>query len=1095
VLISLAVAAAGLLPHAASAAISDCEGMSFDGMAKCIAPTYPQTSHNVCDIGPAYMQKIVAWNSCAAELNLPSPLTEAAAVQWADCWDKKMAGPTAGVTGSVPWLPIGSGYYDGSCVGGTVHGPEGHMVWGVGNLSGKAAKFAFWKESPPVCPAGYSPVSMTLRGINEVVRCKPAPPCPPDQVQSPSRANVCDTVANVSPPFCEECAKLGNPIYPLTGAKREVIDTGLSLNGLAFTLTYQTTGTLSGSSSYGIPSFGKLWTSSLHRSLLVSTNASVITANRGDGRAITFTWNGSGYVAASYEVDRLTSANGNYYYVDARNNRVESYTGGGRLTRIDFTDGRSLSFTYTTSTVAVGAGYLARVTDNTGRSLSLQYKLVPGSEVLVATRGYISAVIDSAGRQMQFGYDANSNLATIAWPNNKQHQLLYEQADLPWAMTGRVDETGTRIATWGYDSGGRAVSTSGANGANAYTVNYATPPDYTTYETEDTVNNILYRRRAVIAPTGITITLPNGQTVAWGATDIQGAPRLASVAQAAGSGSAESQRASTFDASGNLTSSDDFAGVRTCYAYDSANREVTRVEGLANTVLCTAVLPANAVLPAGARKVATAWHPDWRLPKQVVQPLRTATYVYHGQADPFNGNATANCTPAPGMPHGKPLPLLCKHVEQATLPSGAPDTSAPASVDSFTYNASGRVLSSVSNTLTTTYAYFTSTAFPATSSDPHIANVVLLAHGDGADGAIWATDSSLAQQTLTFAGEGRISSVQSKFGGASMSFDGSGDYLTIENPAELNFGGGDFTVEGWFYLSEATNSWRYLLNAPFGTFPPGGSLSIRFGDNGWGGNLYFGTNWCCAAFMHAVAFTQAQAAGAWHHIAWSKQAGINRAFVDGALLSSWTDGQGIDGITAATISSGGTTAWVGFIDDLRITKGVGRYTGTFTPPAQAFANPDLSLPGRAVGDLQSVTNPAGQVTQYTQYDRAGRVRQAVDPKGIVTDTTYTARGKPASVTVTPPGGTPRVTTYIYNDADLLSGVTQPDGTTLSYTYDSARRLTGLRDAQGNSVTYTLDASGNRINEEIRDSGGALRRSVARAYDALNRLQMVTGAAQ
>jgi YD repeat-containing protein len=68
----------------------------------------------------------------------------------------------------------------------------------------------------------------------------------------------------------------------------------------------------------------------------------------------------------------------------------------------------------------------------------------------------------------------------------------------------------------------------------------------------------------------------------------------------------------------------------------------------------------------------------------------------------------------------------------------------------------------------------------------------------------------------------------------------------------------------------------------------------------------------------------------------------------------------------------------------------------------------------------------------------------------------------------------------------------PDATTLGYTYDTAHRLTGITDARGNSIAYTLDNAGNRIDEQVRDSTGALRRSISRTFDALSRLQQITG---
>lgn len=53
----------------------------------------------------------------------------------------------------------------------------------------------------------------------------------------------------------------------------------------------------------------------------------------------------------------------------------------------------------------------------------------------------------------------------------------------------------------------------------------------------------------------------------------------------------------------------------------------------------------------------------------------------------------------------------------------------------------------------------------------------------------------------------------------------------------------------------------------------------------------------------------------------------------------------------------------------------------------------------------------------------------------------------------------------------------------------------MSDERGNTISYTLDNVGNRVSEEIKDPGGTLQRSISRSFDALNRLQQVTGAAQ
>jgi RHS repeat-associated protein len=74
----------------------------------------------------------------------------------------------------------------------------------------------------------------------------------------------------------------------------------------------------------------------------------------------------------------------------------------------------------------------------------------------------------------------------------------------------------------------------------------------------------------------------------------------------------------------------------------------------------------------------------------------------------------------------------------------------------------------------------------------------------------------------------------------------------------------------------------------------------------------------------------------------------------------------------------------------------------------------------------------------------------------------------------------------------LTRVTLPDGSWLGYTYDAAHRLTDIADNAGNSIHYTLDAMGNRIQEDTKDPANTIRKTRARVFDALNRLQKDIG---
>ena len=169
------------------------------------------------------------------------------------------------------------------------------------------------------------------------------------------------------------------------------------------------------------------------------------------------------------------------------------------------------------------------------------------------------------------------------------------------------------------------------------------------------------------------------------------------------------------------------------------------------------------------------------------------------------------------------------------------------------------------------------------------------------------------------------------------------------------------------------------------------------------------------------------------------------------------------------------------VDPLNNTTTYAYYTDT------VFTGADPNAVGHTKGDLQSVTNALGQVTNYTQYNKSGQVLQMSDANGVVTTNTYDLRQRLLSTSVAG-----QTTSYSYDPVGQLTKVTQPDASWVGYEYDAAHRLNAVKDNLGNRIEYTLDNAGNRTAEAVKDPGGALKRTLARSFDALGRVQQTTG---
>lgn len=233
------------------------------------------------------------------------------------------------------------------------------------------------------------------------------------------------------------------------------------------------------------------------------------------------------------------------------------------------------------------------------------------------------------------------------------------------------------------------------------------------------------------------------------------------------------------------------------------------------------------------------------------------------------------------------------------------------------------------------------------SRDRFFSNVSLLLHGNGTNGSTVFTDSSTNNFTVTRNGSPVISTAQFKYGGASMLFSATGDYLTLSENSAFNFGTGDYTVEAWIYLTgnAALNNNSVRHATIFSVATPGNdifNLQSGFHMQISGNSTTTGIGVRVAKVEGLGTVTERNVTytinkSQWYHVAVSKSGSSLRLFVDGTQIGSTFTDTTNWGSSSQTpkVSRVWNTSYIdnfpGHIDDLRVTKGIARYTSNFIP--------------------------------------------------------------------------------------------------------------------------------------------------------------------
>ena len=212
-----------------------------------------------------------------------------------------------------------------------------------------------------------------------------------------------------------------------------------------------------------------------------------------------------------------------------------------------------------------------------------------------------------------------------------------------------------------------------------------------------------------------------------------------------------------------------------------------------------------------------------------------------------------------------------------------------------------------------------------TTGDVYYPQTSLLMHFNGTNGSTTMTDNSKNNAAVTAVGNAQLSTVQSKFGGTSLYLDGTGDRLTIASPTpDFSFGTDDFTIETWVYKTVASQAVILDARATADAIP---WIAIINSSNF--PYFYDGTQ-----YVSTVPITL----NSWVHLAWVRTSGVLKIFVNGIQGYSAAYTVNLNRTAGLIIGDGVglVNAYAGYIDELRVTKGIARYTGNFTPSTTQF---------------------------------------------------------------------------------------------------------------------------------------------------------------
>lgn len=390
----------------------------------------------------------------------------------------------------------------------------------------------------------------------------------------------------------------GDPVTLGTGNLFEQVTdyTTTGANPLAFTRYYNSQSNLV-NATFAV-TLGVNWRHNYDRYLLVSPLS--VVAERGDGQQVTFNLTSGKWIPDS-DIDETLAQSGSTWTLTDNQDTVETYTAVSStkalLTSVKTRNGYTQKLTYN------GSGQLTTVTDSYSRTLGFTY-----------TGTLLDTVTTPDGTTLTYGFTSSGvtagkldRLASVTYSTTPatSQTYLYENAALPFALTGIEDEDNNRFATWAYDANTRATSSEHGDGADLTTF---------TYNSDGTT----------------TVTNALGVADTYTFKTLQRVPKATEISRAATSTTAAATETFTYDSNGYTASQTDWNGNQTTYVNNS--------HGLPTTV-------DEAVGTNAARTTTIVYDSTWvRLPASITTDGLTTAFTYDNSGEVLTRTLTDTTT-------------------------------------------------------------------------------------------------------------------------------------------------------------------------------------------------------------------------------------------------------------------------------------------------------------------------------------------------------------------------------------------------------------------------------------------------------------------